>query len=198
MFYHMFSEWVLSIVLIILFSIFPMIDAITGGMDTIRANWSLYRCNPIMLPFASYFAPKGTIITSEENFSYCTQSMMANFTPNLMQPFAYLQSMTTDMMGSINNSLSSSNTQFSFFKFGVSGIIETLYNVFINVIIQFNILTIKMSDTQGKITGIVSTIMYVMTVVQYTFESMWNGVPGAMIKALNKKPGDLIKMPGKK
>jgi large subunit ribosomal protein L2 len=42
-------------------------------------------------------------------------------------------------------------------------------------------------DVQGKVTGIITTILYIMTVVQYTFESMWNGIPGSMIKALGKK-----------
>jgi len=183
----MFSEWAQSIFIIILFSIFPMFDAVTGGMQTIRDNWSLHRCSPVMLPFASYFAPKGTVITTEENFSYCTQTMMASFAPNIMQPFAFLQSMTVDMMGSINDSLKSSNSSFSSFKFGASGIFESLFSVFINIIIQFNILTIKISDTQGKLAAIVTTLMYIMTAVQYTFESMWNGVPGAMLKALGKR-----------
>jgi hypothetical protein len=183
----MFSDWVQSIVIIILFSIFPMFDAITGGMQTIQDNWSLYRCSPVMLPFASYFAPKGTVITTQDNFSYCTQSMMASFAPSIMQPFSYLQSMTVDMMGSINDSLKSSNEQSSSFTFGTSSIFKSVFSVFVNMIIQFNILSIKMSDTQGKLTGIVTTIMYIMTAVQYTFESMWNGVPGAMIKVLGKK-----------
>jgi len=183
----MFSDWVQSFVIIILFSLFPMFDAITGGMQTIQDNWSLYRCSPVMLPFASYFAPKGTVITTQDNFSYCTQSMMASFAPNIMQPFSYLQSMTVDMMGSINDSLKSSNAQSSSLTFGTSKIFESVFSVFVNIIIQFNILSIKMMDTQGKLTGIVTTIMYIMTAVQYTFESMWNGVPGAMIKVLGKK-----------
>lgn len=180
----MFSDWVQSIVIIILFSLFPMIDAITGGMQTIQDNWSLYRCSPVMLPFASYFAPKGTVITTQDNFSYCTQTMMASFAPNIMQPFAYLQSMTVDMMGSINDSMKSSTTQSSSLSLSTANITQSLYSVFMNIIIQFNILSIKMSDTQGKLTGIVTTIMYIMTAVQYTFESMWNGIPGAMIKVL--------------
>ena len=183
----MFSEWMLSLTIIILFFMFPIFDAITDGIDNIRANWSLYRCNPVMMPFASYFAPKGTVITSEENFGYCTQTMLASFAPNIMQPFAYLQSMTIDMMGSISNSLQASKGEFSSFKFGASGIFQSLFKVFINIIIQFNILSIKMTDTQGKLTGIVSTIMHIMTAVLYTFESMWNGVPGAMIRAIGKK-----------
>jgi len=46
---------------------------------------------------------------------------------------------------------------------------------------------LKLLDVQGKVTGIITTILYIMTVVQYTFESMWNGIPGSMIKALGKK-----------
>jgi hypothetical protein len=34
--------------------------------------------------------------------------------------------------------------------------------------------------------AIIATIMYIMTTVMYTFESMWAGVPGAMIKTISK------------
>ena len=40
---------------------------------------------------------------------------------------------------------------------------------------------------QGKLTGMITVILYIMTTVQYTFESMWAGVPGKMIKVLGKK-----------
>jgi len=140
-----------------------------------------------MLPFASYFAPKGTVITTEDNFAYCIQTMMASFAPSIMQPFSYLQSMTVDMMGSINDSMSASKTESANMKSNTSNVITSLYGVFQNIIIRFNLLNKKMANTQGKLTGIITTIMYIMTTVQYTFQSMWNGIPGAMIKTLGKK-----------
>jgi hypothetical protein len=139
------------------------------------------------MPFAGYFAPKGSPINTSDNFSYCVQTLMASFAPTILQPFSYLQSMSVDMMGSINDSLYSSTAETSSMKFSLSNIIGSIYGVFLNVIVEFNLIVLKLIDVQGKITGIITSILYIITVVQYTFESMWNGVPGSMIKALSKK-----------
>jgi hypothetical protein len=140
-----------------------------------------------MMPFANYFAPKGTEVNTADNFSYCIQSLMSSFAPTILQPFSYLQSMSVDMMGSINNSLASSTEQSSWMTFSVANILGSIYGVFLNVIVEFNLIVLKLLDVQGKLSGIITTILYIMTAVQLTFESMWNGVPGAMIKVLGKK-----------
>jgi hypothetical protein len=41
-------------------------------------------------------------------------------------------------------------------------------------------------DTQGKMSGIMAAIMNIMTTVQYTFQSMWDGIPGRMIQEIGK------------
>jgi len=183
----MFSDWIQSIFIIVLFSIFPMIDAFTNTMKNVKLNWSANRCNPIMMPFASYFNPEGSDVNTSDNFSYCVQTLMSSFAPTILQPLNYLQSMTVDMMGDINGSLMASTEQSSWMTFSVSNIIGSIYGVFLNVIVEFNLIVLKLLDVQGKLSGMITTILYIMTAVQYTFESMWNGVPGAMIKAIGKK-----------
>jgi hypothetical protein len=111
---------------------------------------------------------------------------MANFAPTITQPFSYLQSMTVDMMGSINDSMSASTEQSSSLTFSMSNIFGSIYGVFLNVIIEFNIIIIKLLDAQGKLSGIITTLLYIMTAVQYTFESMWEGIPGKMIQTIGK------------
>ena len=54
------------------------------------------------------------------------------------------------------------------------------------IIIEFNVLVIKLMDAQNKLAGVIATLMYIMTAVQYTFESMWNGIPGKMIQTIGK------------
>ena len=183
----MFSDWIQSILILVLFTMFPMFDAMTYSMKDIRSNWAANRCNPVMMPFANYFAPKGTEVNTADNFSYCIQSLMSSFAPTILQPFSYLQSMSVDMMGSINDSLASSTEQSSWMTFSVANILGSIYGVFLNVIVEFNLIVLKLLDVQGKLSGIITTILYIMTAVQLTFESMWNGVPGAMIKVLGKK-----------
>ncbi len=183
----MFSEWIQSIFIIVLFAMFPIVDTFTGAMKDVQSNWASNRCNPIMMPIAGFIAPKGTDVNTSDNFAFCVQTLMASFAPTILQPFSYLQNMSVDMMGSINDSLATSTEQSSFMTFSLSNIIGSIYGVFLNVIVEFNVIVIKLLDVQGKVTGIITSILYIMTVVQYAFESMWAGVPGAMIKAMGKK-----------
>jgi hypothetical protein len=177
-------DWIKTILIISIFLLFIAIDSFNSSVQSVQDNWSLYRCNPMMMPFASYFAPEGTDISATDNFSFCIQSMMASFAPSITQPFEYLQSMSVDMMGSINESTAASTQQSSAVRTSTSSIFSSIYNVFINVIVQFNMIVIKMMDVQGKISAVMTTLLYIMTAVQYTFESMWNGIPGKMIKML--------------
>jgi hypothetical protein len=177
-------DWIKTILIISIFLLFIAIDSFNSSVQSVQDNWSLYRCNPMMMPFANYFAPEGTEISASDNFSFCIQSMMTSFAPSITQPFEYLQSMSVDMMGSINDSTAASTQQSSAVKTSTASIFSSIYNVFINVIVQFNMIVIKMMDVQGKISAVMTTLLYIMTAVQYTFQSMWNGIPGKMIKML--------------
>jgi hypothetical protein len=181
----MFSDWAQSIFIIILFALFPIVDAFSGAMKDVQSNWAANRCNPILMPFASLIAP--TDVNTSDNFAFCVQSLMATFAPTILQPFSYLQNMSVDMMGSINDSLVTNTSQTSYMTFSFASIIGSVYGVFLNVIVEFNVIVLKLLDVQGKLTGVITSILYIMTVVQYAFESMWKGVPGAMIKAMGKK-----------
>jgi hypothetical protein len=181
----MFSEWIQSIFIIVLFAMFPIVDTFHGAMKDVQSNWAANRCNPIMMPFAGFIAPNG--VNTSDNFAFCVQTLMASFAPTILQPFSYLQNMSVDMMGSINDSLVTNTAQSSFMSFSFANIIGSVYGVFLNVIVEFNVIVLKLLDVQGKLTGVITSILYIMTVVQYAFESMWKGVPGAMIKAMGKK-----------
>jgi hypothetical protein len=180
----MIFEWFQSFTIFILFVIFLSVNLFSGSVQNVKNNWTEYRCIPLMMPFAGYISPDGT--STSDNFSYCIQSIMTSFAPTITQPFNYLQTMTLDMMDSINTSNENTTDQTSNIKDSVSGIIGDLYSVFINIIVEFNIIVIKLIDIQGKMAGIMATMMYIMTSVQYTFESMWNGVPGVMIRTIGK------------
>lgn len=178
----MIFEWFQSLCIIFLFFILLCINLFGTSIQSIQDNWPIYRCTPIMLPFAGFISPDGS--TTSDNFSYCIQSIMTSFAPTITQPFSYLQSMTSDMMESINTSNENTTDQQSEIKTGVSDIVQNLYGVFINVIIEFNMIVIKMIDTQGKLSGIMAAMMHIMTSVQYTFQSMWDGIPGVMIRTI--------------
>jgi hypothetical protein len=175
-------DWFQAFCIFISFFVLFSVNLFGSGVENIKKNWALYRCSPIMLPLAGYFSPDGTSTT--KNFSFCIQNIMLSFAPTITQPFVYLQSMSIDMMGALTTSNEKTTEETSEVKGSVATIVLNLYESLINIIIEFNIIVIKMIDTQGKLSGVMAVMMHVITAVQYTFESMWNGVPGMMIRTI--------------
>ena len=177
-------EWFKSTVIILVFVV--LVGNITAsiGIKNVQDNWPMYRCNPLVMPFASTLSPTPT--TASDNFSVCVQDMMMSFGPALTQPLSYVQSMTLGLLGSLTESSEKSTAQSSKFSFSVSSMFGGIYNVVIGIVAQFNLIIMKMMDAQGKMMGGMVTLMHVMTAVQYTFASMWDGIPGSMIRAFDK------------
>ena len=50
-----FQDIVLSILIIIVFGFLFSSSALTVKMQEIKEDWPLYRCNPMAMPFASFF-----------------------------------------------------------------------------------------------------------------------------------------------
>jgi hypothetical protein len=156
------------------------------GKKEIQDNWPLYRCNPLLMPVASSFAPDGSTVTTEENFSYCIQETMTQFAPNVLQPLQYVQAATMDLLGDLATSSQTTTKAQSMFSFNVGSMFENIFGVFGGVMLQVSLIMAKLQDTQGKIMGSIVTMLYIMTTVDKTFQSMWNGIPGKLIKSFSK------------
>lgn len=178
--------WGKAAVILIVFTVLVVNVTLTVGIKSVQDNWVLYRCNPLLMPFVSYFAPPGTDITAEENFTYCIQDSMTNFAPALLQPLTYVQGMTMDLLGSLNTSTEKTTEQSSWIQKSAGSIISAVYTVFEGLVSSFNVLIAKLVDVQGKLMGIITTMLYIMTTINYAFISMWDGIPGQLIKSFSK------------
>ena len=70
----MIFEWFQSICIMIVFIILLSSNILNTGVQNMQDNWALYRCNPILMPFAGFIAPDGT--STQDNFSYCIQNLI--------------------------------------------------------------------------------------------------------------------------
>jgi hypothetical protein len=68
----------------------------------------------------------------------------------------------------------------------ISSIIENVFGVFLNLVIEFQKITIGIKDLIGKTIGIMVSLMYVMDGSIKTMNSTWKGPPGQLIRALGK------------
>ena len=143
----------------------------------IKANWPLYRCNPIYMPLADNL---------EENFVYCIQSMQTNFMGYLLQPLTFITNIIGSLLNDFLDEIQFIRAMFNKIRNFFSSIIQNVFGVFLNLVIEFQRITIGIIDLIGKVIGIMTSLMYVVDGSVLTMKSTWNGPPGQMVQALGK------------
>lgn len=163
--------------------------------DDIRNNWPKYRCNPAYAMFSTDLSA---------DFQTCVMDTQSNMMQYLLQPLHYTTNTLTSMTGELGESLNAARQSISNLRNFVTNIIESIFGVFLNLVVEFQKMGISIQDTIGKIIGIVMTVMYVLDGSIKTMNSAWSGPPGQMVQALGScfhpntlvqlKNGDLVEM----
>jgi hypothetical protein len=141
----------------------------------IRENWPLYRCNPPYWVFSENIS---------KDFTYCVQNTQMNMMGYLLQPLNYMVSSLTSIGGQFSESINNIRKMFSSIRGFVSDIIQNVFGVFLNLIVEFQKIIISIKDMVGKMIGIVVTIMYVLDGSIKTMNSAWSGPPGQLVRAI--------------
>jgi hypothetical protein len=171
------KNWVNFLYVNIAFAIYIAGVFYFNQISQIKSNWPLYRCNPMYMFLADDI---------EENFTYCIQNMQTSFMGYLLQPLTFITSSLTTMMGGFMGDIQNVRAMFNKIRTFLSSIIESVFGVFLNLIIEFQRITIGIKDLIGKTIGIMVSLMYVMDGSIKTMNSTWNGPPGQMVRALGK------------
>jgi hypothetical protein len=157
------------------------------NIQNINNNWTLYRCNPMVMPFAGMFGHN-----SSDNFTYCIQNMQKSYSSYLMQPMNYNMTLLSSSTDGLTSSLNDMRTQSSTIRNFASSITSAIYGVFLNIIIEFQKIGINLKDMMGKMVGVVVVIMYLMDASIKSMKSIWNGVPGKALNSLCFHPETLL------
>jgi hypothetical protein len=141
----------------------------------VKDNWALYRCNPSYWVFSENIS---------EDFTYCVQNTQINTMGYLLQPITYLISNLTSFSGELGASLNNIRKMISGIRGFTGNIVENIFGVFLNLIIEFQKMVLSIKDMVGKLIGVVVTILYVLDGSIKTMNSTWNGPPGQMVKSI--------------
>ena len=171
------KNWVNFIYVNIAFAIYIAGVFYYNQVAQIKSNWPLYRCNPMYMFLADDI---------EENFTYCVQNMQTSFIGYLLQPLTFITTSLTTMLGGFMGDIQNIRAMFNKIRTFFSSIIQSIFGVFLNLIIEFQKITIGIKDLIGKTIGIMVSLMYVMDGSIKTMNSTWNGPPGQLVRALGK------------
>ena len=154
------------------------------GIKNIQQNWPKYRCNPIVMPFASYVGPSGT--NPSENFTYCIQNMQTNYMQYLLKPVNYNINAMGTVASSLTDSLNGIRKFFDYLRTEIMNIVQSIFGVFLNIIIEFQRNIINIKDLFGKLVGILATFIYILSGSVMAMNSAWAGPPGKLVRAVSK------------
>ena len=168
-------DWVNFIYVNLSFVALVFIMFYYGMVSEIKKDWPKYRCNPMYMPLSDNL---------EKDFVFCVQSMQTNFMGYLLQPITYMVGLLSNMGGNFTGSLDFIRTMISNIRTFFTSIIQNIFGVFLNLVIEFQKITISIKDLVGKIIGVMVTIMYLIDGSVKTMKSTWNGPPGQMVRAL--------------
>ena len=167
---------ILSFVGIYLFSMF------SGGLKEIHKKWPEYRCNPMVMPFASQFGPPGTDTT--KNFTFCVQNQMKGMMGTMMEPIHYVLSLANKSGGGMMNAINSVRKVVDFVKNMVTNITKQIIGIFMSIIIEILRMIIKMKDLGGKIMGTMALTLFMVDGMVKTGGSIWAGPMGDVVRFL--------------
>lgn len=171
------QNWVNFLYVNIAFVIYLICIFYYSQAAQVKANWPLYRCNPMYMGLADNI---------EENFSYCIQNMQGNYMGYLLQPLTHVTNSLTTTMGGFSSDIQNIRAMFSKIRTFFTTIIQSVFGIFLNLIIEFQRITIGIKDLIGKTIGIMVSMMYILDGSVKTMNSSWNGPPGQMVRSLGK------------
>lgn len=171
------KNWINFLYVNIAFAIYIAGVFYYNQISQIKANWPLYRCNPMYMFLAD---------DVETNFTYCIQTMQSNFMGYLLEPLTFITGSLGTMMGGFMNDIQNIRAMFDKIRTFFMSIIQSVFGVFLNLVIEFQRITISIKDLIGKTIGIMVSVMYIMDGSIKTMNSTWNGPPGQMVRALGK------------
>ena len=169
------KNWTNFIFINLGFIIYIVVVFYYAHLNEIKKNWPKYRCNPTYMLLADDI---------QENFTYCVQNIQTNFIGHLLQPLEYVTSSISGLMGGFVTEINSVRGMINKMRNFSSNNTKNIFGIFMNLIIQFQKITIGIKDTFGKLLGILITILNIVNGLLLTFQSGWNGPPGQMVRTL--------------
>ena len=181
------KNWVNFLYVNIAFAVYIAGVFYFNQLAQIKAQWPLYRCNPMYMFLAD---------NVEQNFVYCIQSMQTNFMGYLLQPLTFITDSLGSMLGGFMDDIQNIRAMFNKIRVFFSSIFQSIFGVFMNIVIEFQRITIGIIDLIGKTIGIMTTLLYMLDGSIMTMQSTWNGPPGQIVRALGKcfHPNTSIKL----
>jgi hypothetical protein len=179
----------LTVIILLVFVILFVAPILSVGIQQVKDNWVKYRCNPVVMPFAGLFGHDPT-----STFTFCIQTMLKEFMGFMMIPLQHSMNLMSSMGGDFETAINDVRKMMSGMRSMVTEIVQSIFGVFLNILVEIQKMTIKIKDMMGKLIGIMTSLMFMVYGSMQAMQSAWNGPPGQLTRALCFEPSTIIQL----
>ena len=184
-----FTDMISTILILVIFIGLYVFSILSVGLKNIKKDWPEYRCNPMIMPFASYFGYDPT-----ENFTQCISSTMSGLMGFFLAPLNFLLSMLGGLGSVITDAVQGVRELQNFIRNAITGIITDVMGIFMNILIEFQKLIMGVKDLTMKLLGVTSVVLNLISGSIILGKSIWNGPIGGILRTLCFSPETKVKL----
>jgi len=150
-------------------------------------DWPNKRCSPMVMPFAGILnRPEGVTIAdyTEQNFNYCTQSILSNISSIAIQPLTYVTSALTDLTSTVSDAIQDIRGMFNKIRTLFQSISEEIMGRLMNFMIPLQQIIISVRDLISKMQGSMTAGLYTFLGAYYALQSFIGLIAQSIVIAL--------------
>lgn len=141
----------------------------------IKDDWNTYRCNPMYMPMSDDMS---------SDFTHCVQNIQTDMMDDMLEPLTYTTTMLSDLGTSMGDDINNARGMTSKIRDFAGKIVQQIFGVFLNLVVEFQKMSISIKDLVGKFLGVLVSVMYIMEGSHKTMVSIQKGPPGQLLNAL--------------
>jgi hypothetical protein len=145
---------VLVLIIALLFGIMAAMQQMED-YQKVRDNWKDYRCQPLIMPFASAYG-----YNTAENFEFCLKNIFTGYAEEITAPFSSVLATFTKILTTISGTVNSVKESVATMGGGIMTIFQDFTDRIMNFFFQLRLSAIRIKNMIYRMQAIMYSVIY--------------------------------------
>jgi len=181
------SDLALSIIIVSIFGCMYIFNILLINIKYIKDNWPVYRCQPLVMPFATLFGHNAS-----KNFKECIQITQKSMGKIITAPLSADIMSVKNVTAGLEDNVNTMRDGIAFMKENAQKALSDVTSMFFSAIIELEKLIVITKDSMGKMIATAVVLLHSLSAAQMTMTSAWAGPMGQLVRALCFHPDTIM------
>lgn len=162
---------------------------IINNINEVKRNWNKYRCDPSIMPFASFYG-----YNTLDNFNYCMGNIFNIQSVGITAPFANVMSKFTGVLGVLLGAANGMRTAVATMGGGINVIFQEFVDRLTTFFFQLRQSAIRMKTLMGRMYATMFAVIYMGTSAITGVQSFGNTVLFSFLDTFCFEPSTVLQI----